>query len=1047
MKRLNIFLVLALTLLASCVQDDVYVNTGSGAKPTQSGIKIFGLPEDYDVKNVGTRADGEISDSHISEMTMFVFKANGDIVQGYSKRSNETFDTNDKLTGADYDPADKCSSAINIQAGNPTFLIDTEDGLFASLEGDTQKLIYYDNFAEGLENCRIYIVANAYHQLEGQLDNINTLEDLKAVVLDVDETLTMPLNENGAYRGFPMIGTHNNKKKDSDELVTFNLHSGGTNEHSVASIPLKKLYSKVCFTMQVKANQVVSGQTPKFEIDKVEVFNVPNKVRMGRELTSEDGLPIYGTTADDDYLTEMGVTGSYDVSDYYHHTGIEPYVIDDFNQTIIYHHDSEDQTDDIIKFHFYMPEHKVTPNEITYPTGMDPNDENLKQYYKPKGVGATRNEDGTTNASKVATYARIHGTYTDHNGQIKTVRYDIYLGQNAYNDFTVKRNQQLNNKLVIMGLTNYYDAYGDSGDDPTDDNISIDHRVDVDYTGFNLSMERTAILDAHFEVRPLDIELSPGGSMTITIPETYRSWVAMESDQWVRDNYNADTYVSNEEHKAVRKYFTTNLVSDINGVNGGTVTVSHSGADPNKSELHRIWFYIDENPNVYDKTGTGAQTGESGYTVNTEKYRICPVEFSYTGTTTDKDGNDITVTKTTTINFQQWNLWRVWNATGTRYYDIEHEEEYLNNYDAEDDYGQTKDEGMVWGLDGVQLSKEHNSFYIDEDNEEWNNYVENTSLLKYDFYIGKYDGFVSDGVMVHGYAGQHFTNEIFENSNGAVKSLTMAEQPSGAVEYCYNRNKRNADGSIAAVEWYLPSADELEDFIVTAYASFKEFQDNYYWTSQPAYIRNAFYYEYATGGSRGVDVRDAYAFVAYEDNKNYARATKVVAKGNDVFDYALSGLNKIPTDAHAMDDNCISQNAQLLDGSYFNVMYSWYRWNGGTTTITFTADEHFNAKKDGNSTGVRYHIHVGHSFDKMYQVDENGDHGYHPRTKKNRVRCVRRDWNPNNNYEAEIVYTVSTTPATELDISGGTMYVMRNTNYSSTQLTTSGTNLAASNVL
>lgn len=902
MKRLNIFIVLALTLLASCVQDDVYVNTGSGAKPTQSGIKIFGLPEDYDVKTVGTRADGEISDSHISEMTMFVFKANGDIVQGYSKRSNETFDVNDKLTGATYDPADKCSSAINIQAGNPTFLIDTEDGLFASLEGDTQKLIYYDNFAEGLENCRIYIVANAYHQLEGQLDDIKTLEDLEAVVLDVDETLTMPLNENGDYRGFPMIGTHNNKKKGSDELVTFNLHSGGTNEHSVASIPLKKLYSKVCFTMQVKANQVVSGQTPKFEIDKVEVFNVPNKVRMGRELNSEDGRPIYGTTADDDYLTEMGVTGSYDVSDYYHHTGIEPYVIDDFNQTIIYHHDSEDQTDDIIKFHFYMPEHKVTPNEITYPTGMDPNDENLKQYYKPKGVGATRNEDGTTNASKVATYARIHGTYTDHNGQIKTVRYDIYLGQNAYNDFTVKRNQQLNNKLVIMGLTNYYDAYGDSGDDPTDDNISIDHRVDVDYTGFNLSMERTAILDAHFEVRPLDIELSPGGSMTITIPETYRSWVAMESDQWVRDHFDANTYVSNEKHKAVRKYFTTNLVSDINGVNGngGTVTVSHSGTDPNKSELHRIWFYIDENPNVYDKTGTGTQTSESGsgYTVNTEKYRICPVEFNYSGTTTDKDGNKITVTKTATINFQQWNLWRVWNATGTRYYDIEHEEEYLNNYASDQQYGSTQN-GMPWGLDGIQLSSLYDSlvvtqesttianilefFGVEDMETAVNNVFHNKGLSpKYDFYLPRdvvnMTTAQQNALMVREYSGYQFCLEIAQilkassDSKAKIDGIILTEDPRSAFAYCYHKNKRNESGIVEDMKWFLPAVDEIEDIAKGAYDEFdKVFQNEKYWSCQPAYEKNNLDAElrgYLTSFGR---LKSEY----YNDDLNRARATFV----------------------------------------------------------------------------------------------------------------------------------------------------------------------------
>ena len=75
---------------------------------------------------------------------------------------------------------------------------------------------------------------------------------------------------------------------------------------------------------------------------------------------------------------------------------------------------------------------------------------------------------------------------------------------------------------------------------------------------------------------------------------------------------------------------------------------------------------------------------------------------------------------------------------------------------------------------------------------------------------------------------------------GKMKRLVLA------VEYCYSRNKRNADGTVD-VKWYLPSADELEDFIVAGYSAFKEFQDNYYWTSQPAYIRNAFYYEYYDG--------------------------------------------------------------------------------------------------------------------------------------------------------------------------------------------------------
>ena len=54
-----------------------------------------------------------------------------------------------------------------------------------------------------------------------------------------------------------------------------------------------------------------------------------------------------------------------------------------------------------------------------------------------------------------------------------------------------------------------------------------------------------------------------------------------------------------------------------------------------------------------------------------------------------------------------------------------------------------------------------------------------------------------------------------------------------------------------------------------------------------------------------------------------------------------------------------------------------------------TADEHFNEYIDGNSTGVRYHVELGHLED-LIQKTEDGEHGYHERTKSNRVRCVRK---------------------------------------------------------
>ena len=921
MKRFYIFFALAFTLLASCVNTDIDYDGGRIPNQSSEGaIHVIGAIEDFDVKHVGTRSGDEISDSHISEMTMFIFKSNGDIIQGYENR-NATFNNDGKLTAVNFNGCTKCPSAINIQKPNPTFLIDTADGIIASYEGESQRLIYYDNFANDLGNCQIYIVANAYHQLEGKLEDIKSLSDLNNIVLDIDNTLAMPKKEDGLYRGFPMIGTPLTAK--------FNLKSGGSNNESVANIPLKKLYSKVRFTMQVCASQLVSGQTPKFEIEKVEVFNVPKKVRMGRTLNSS-GKPVYGATSDDDYITEIAegsITDS-NIEEYYQFTS-EPFVITEFEDNIVYHNDSPDQTEDIIEFGFYMPEHKVTPNTISYPTGIP---EDCKQYYKPLGVGATRTEDGLVNLAKIATYARIHGNYTDHNGQIKSVRYDIYLGQNAVDDFTVKRNQQLNNKLLITGLTNYYDAYGG-----TDGNISIDHRVDVEYKGFNLSMERTAILDAHFEVRPLDIELSPGSTMRITIPDAYRSWVAMESDQAARDNYNSDVYVSNSPRKAVRKYFTTNLVSELNGNggrgNGGALTITHSGTST--TEIHRVWFYIDENPNVYDKLlgedsnkgGITSSPSDGSYAVygkndTNPMYRVCPVQFKYYGTDYDNTGGgNATVSKTVNINLQQYNLWRVWSPSKNRYYDIEHEEEYLNNYASDQKYGETQN-GMPFGLEGIQLSNRYpalvvkqnisgimsgiieviKSWFSIDSVEELANVVLSTGkdAIYYDFYLDRDLAELSNQtgtniLTIRNFSGFVFNQEIAEtlknstDDNAKIDGIILTEDPKSAFAYCYHKNKRNSSGGVETQKWYLPAIDEIEEIAHGAYEEFdKVFQKQKYWSCQPAYDKrnmNLTIRQQKLFGS-GYNNEGSLTGPYFIDNKERARATSIHIeiddKGNEV---------------------------------------------------------------------------------------------------------------------------------------------------------------------
>lgn len=908
MRKLNIFLALAF-FFTSCVVDDVqYIE--NGPINTDGGLKIIGAVQDFDIKRVSTRAgDSDLpSDSFISEMTMFVFDKNNNIVQGYLKRTVNAEDADGNPTDVTFNDIDKCTSAVNIQKANPTFLIDTKAGIIASLDEATPRTIYYDNLDttgnNDLSECKIYIVANAWHELEARVNNITDLSTLENYIIPIDNTLSMPKKDDTHYRGFPMIGTH------ADQ--TFDLSYSGNNAGAVAKIPLKKLYAKINFTIQVNADQVVS--TPEFKIEKAEVFNVPTKARLGRALDGS-GKPDY--SAADDYIVEMVGSAAYTPSEYYQFIDNAPFVITDgFSRKTISHTTSKTPTAEyLIEFGFYMPEHKVTPNanETTYkgyPTGIDPD---LKQYYKPMLVGAVRGDDGITTNSKYATFVRIHGKYTDHNGQIKTVRYDVYLGQDNTDDFTVKRNQLLNNKLIITGLTNYHDAYGDN-----QTNISVDHRVDVEYSGFNLSMERTAILDSHFEVRPLDVELSPGSTMVVTIPEDYRSWVAMESDATAKGG-SQDVYINTtDDRKGVRKYFTTYLVSELTKANGGTITLEHSGEDATKTEIHRIWFYIDENPNVYDKLGKGAQSGETGYTVGTDLYRNCPVEFKYTGIDGDNTDGAATVTKTATINFQQWNLWRVWNSGKTRYYDIEHEEEYLNNYASDQQYGGTQD-GMEWGLDGIQLSHIHSAISLGKSTGIAGEFNQEDAYTKafqqleespmYDYYLSRDTS--DEDLTIHDYVGRDFNEEIIEyllsnySSKAAAKlnKVILTEDVKSAISYCYNKNRRDANGDVCTLntdgtlnstnlKWYLPAIDEIEEIAIGAYDEFdKVFQNEFYWSCQPAYDPVDVDLTVSWGGLGNFGHSYATYFI---DNVNRARSTSVLyigtdANGNSIYEPSPSG--------------------------------------------------------------------------------------------------------------------------------------------------------------
>ena len=906
-----IFTFIASIVVSACTTTDIDVYVDPTDTPAYGGdLQVVGRITQYTDCDVATRSKKEGDEPKVTSMGLALFPINDDGTIG------------------------SCLYYDFKLGGSIVFIVDRHDDVFKNYEGREFAMFIFANMqdAEGFPTTAEAGVGKSLESFT------NCVSDASTTVKDV------PAN------GFPMVGSLGNTLTidgiDSDGK-TLVLKPTKTDENVDAlplvdgdptdnlEIPLKSMYAKFSFTISVKPDQeIVGNKAPRFDLVSYEVCNIPATVDSNST-----------TNSDSDVIASSGevTMGNYA------------------------------QGATTATFEFYLPERKLTPSitdidnvlpdalkKGTYGTDVDADqngyrdeDERYHQRYKNLLPGD----------NQAATYVTISGKYTDHQGHVYGVDYNIYLGGNNVDDFNIIRNTHYDNSVTIRGISTSSDQA------VSDQAISIDWRVNVDResTPLVINLRRESLLDAHFEVRPLRLRLvgetiPTGTSATVQILN--QDGTANDIPGWIRleASGNTSAHITTGVSAGKRKYFTTDLVTNTLSANT-SITVNNLSANN-----QTLWIYVDEN--------------------TTTTSRAAIVRVSYDGVNKD-------------YKIVQNGLYSVVGADSGKTYYIEQYEEYLYNYDAEDSYGQTKDEGMPWGLNTVQLSHIHDSFICEETNSDWTSFIQKNPI-KYDFYIGKHDDdnensdvYTKDGGTLHNYAGQEFTKEIAENPNAGLTKLTLAETANSAVEYCYNRNKRDANGNVVKVEWYLPSADELEDFIVPAYSTFEEFQDNYYWTSQPAYIRNAFYYEYYNGSKSNSNRVDTYVFVTYEDNKTHARATKVVYN-NSKYDYVPSGLNR--TSENATFD-C---NSPICKDTYFNVMYGWYRWTSwslfqGTQTHTdeklgdnaMTADEHFNEYKDGRSTGIRYHVELGHLYD-LIQTTDNGEHGYHPRTKSNRVRCVRK---------------------------------------------------------
>lgn len=693
-----------------------------------------------------------------------------------------------------------------------------------------------------LTACKLYILSNVFTDLSADTWKNKTLTNL----LDYAVTSTNIVIPDA---GFPMLG----------HLDDVDLTPGATLPSDILEIPLKALYAKIVFSVKVNPDQVTDEYISSFQLSSWEVHNVPSGVRLGESV----GQTAYSNSVNDSYESRTV-------------TGVNP--VSGSNE---------------LNFYFYMPEHKVEPfisaDEYEYPfdTIAHPEYKEYRQRYKPelvKGEGYTGKP----------TFVRMKGVYSDHQGHRKSVQYDVYLGNDNYSNFQIERNCQYNNRVTIKGLTNSNQADSLS--------VSFDHRVEItDVPMFTVWMERETQLDSHFEVRPIRIKLDEdfpaNGKVEVSVLDA-------SSNDWIRLEKNSK---SSTEHcsNGKRLYFTTNLVKETLADNISCEITSNND--------NCVWVYVDEN------TETLSDTSDAAIEAQKKKMRKATIQIAYYA-----DGQ--TLTSKDVYTFSQRYLYPVkstsrTNDDGSPYiYYIEYFEEYLHDFDSDNHFGLTDYEGMAWGLDSLQISSQYQAAMADETSglinllkiinidvvELVNNIVKDISP-KYDFYltVDKNDKELSDYITIRDYSGYDFSQEIMAiaKSNDKLSKGTLDVNPLSAVEYCYNKNQRNTDGSITVGDehWYLPSIDEIEDIVMSAYADFDVFQNKYYWSSQPSYIFNEFTADVqmnifgwnsvgkGTGSYYNDDIERARATKVLYENGKYtpAKSGVLTASGHQTFVYKV----------------------------------------------------------------------------------------------------------------------------------------------------------------
>ncbi len=941
MKYVKYILFVVALIVASCtINDDVIDKGKNGGGKLRLMCRV--LP--FEGYNVLSRANGNgVGENDIVSLDYVIMAKlqnnndSNDYRCVYYKHSGGTVD---EIITIDIDE----TFAVFIENRGKDALKECYIAVLANYPELYNKIVA-DALAQDYSTVNEYINKHIIYRAEGYdkeedkdttYNNYKGLNYFTSVTHSVDQISGVPST------GIPRLG--NFKGAEGTGLVDITTFEGG----NIYEVTLESLYAKMVFDINVDSvtQEIVGVNGNTFSLEGYTIHNLAQTVDMvpgrasakGRNDGSDDKVSVYSSPV-----------------------GGDPTSI---------HYTSPRETE----FTCYLPERylpaKDSANGYNYPFASGgaatarPEDRKLLQRYKP------------LLAQESATYVEFTGTFVNHQGHSFDVTYKIYVGNDNYSNFDVVRNRLYNNIITIKGIDNSSDQSEVGGA------VSIDHRVDVQRTlPIIVSLRRETLLDSHFEVRPMRIRANPqhtgttqpdGSIPAVKVEVVYddndaakndksKRWIGLDRSYGNGKSSSAGTTYCNGTNNSAhgkRKYFTTDLTTATlagsgtfeNGLStagGQTVIV------PVNTAGECVWVYVDE----CLEASTDLKAIRSAKIVLTNGY-------------VDNKGTFISEGTPIEYIINQHKLFKIVSKKDpNRVYYIEHEEEYLHNFDADDAFGQniTEFEGMEWGLNEIQLSHEYPASYITTNISGWlagiiewlfTNWggadsmedIANQELIKagfapyYDFYLTR--DIDRTELTRRDYAGYFFNTEIASylltnyssEAKAKINGIALDETPKSAFAYCYNRNKRDANGNVVSQDWYMPSIDELEEIMELAHMQFIDFQGQLYWSCQPAYKKHEIDFEYwqhwlnansAGSSDKEGDIEGVY----YTENEVRARATRVERENGQFKEVLSSSADMYGVQKGILKAGIVYHNSAFVIGDYNNYTVTYDEYPGNLPRI------------------------------------------------------------------------------------------------------------------